>query len=426
MTRNMDNENSIDPELIEKINLMGPTPDRDPLLASQGREKFISQLEGMPGVVPKSSLTWLTGLFRSGNSNPGEAINRKFAVSTLVALIVVVVMLFGGASVTAYASQAALPGDALYPVKTSLESTQISLTNDAYRRAQLHLEFAQRRMDEITELLQQGRTNDIEFAAGEFEDYLQKAMEATQIVLTNDPERGAELSKLVSQALLDYAVALKSVLVSAPEVVKPAVEKVFIISQNGAGDEIEIVGVVDSISDTELVIDGETYRIHELTEVEDMIKAGDNVKVHVILTADGLMIAREIELASVFDDISSEQENSNVNENEDFSGNENGNENFNDNASDDSENDNESKNNANDNDEDIENENKSDSNENNGESNDNGNDNESDDGVKEDESEDKGNDNRSDDSNEADHSEDNSNNNDSSDKSSNDNEKDDD
>ena len=405
MTRNNDNEQPSDPKLIEIIELMGPTPDRDPLLAARGRDRFLSELEGVPAAVPKSYLAWLTGLFKSGNPNANTVgtKNRKFAVSTLVALIVVVVMLFGGASATAYASQSALPGDALYPVKTSLEVTQISLANDAYLRAQLHLEFAQRRMNEITELLLQGRNNDVEFASSKFEHDIQKAMEATQIVLVSDPERGAELSRLVSQALLDYAVALKSVLINAPEVVKPAVEKALLASQDGAGDEIEIVGVVVSLSDTELEIDGEIYLIIELTEIEDSIGVGDTVKVHVILTADDLMIAREIELTSEFDG-SSEVGNSNYNENEDFSGDDdNENENFNDNES--NENDNES--------EDNKNGNESEDNENDNDSEDNGNDNESEDNTNDNDSENKGNDNGSNENENDNHSEDNDNNNES-------------
>ena len=409
MTRNNEYEQPIDRKLIEKIELMGPTPNRDPLLASQGRERFLSELEGIPAAVPKSPLVWLVDLFKSGDPNAHilNPKNSKFAISTFVALMVVVLMLFGGASATAYASQSALPGDALYPVKTSLELTQISLANDAYLRAQLHLEFAQRRMNEITELLLQGRNTDVVFAASEFEVYIQKAMEATQIVLLSDPERGAELSRLVSQALLEYAVALKSVLVNAPEVIKPAVEKALLVSQDGVGDEIEIVGVVASISDTELGIDGEIYLINELTEIEDLIGVGDTVKVHVILTADGLMIAREIELTGDFEDDSIEAGEDDQNENEDFSGdNDNENDNLNDNESDDNENDNEA----------DDDDNESETNENDNESNENENDNDSDDDDSDDnKSEDNGNDNGSDENENDNHSEDNENDNESDD-----------
>jgi hypothetical protein len=178
-------------------------------------------------------------------------------------------------------------------------------------------------LNEIKELLAQGRTNDIEFASSEFEHYIQEAMKAAQIVMAADSERGAELNKLVSQALLDYASALKSVLVAAPEAVKPVVEKALLASQDGAGDEVEVFGFVDSISETELEIDGVIYRVTDLTEFEDFIQPGDFVKLHVIKTQDGAMIIREIELSGASQDNSNEsgEDNSNDspagNENED-------------------------------------------------------------------------------------------------------------
>jgi hypothetical protein len=238
-------------------------------------------------------------------SSEGASISigkRKLALSTLAAFLLVVVVLFGGASATAYASQSALPGDALYPVKTSLEQTQITLANDAYNQAQLHLEFAQRRLDEIKTLLAQGRTQDVGFASNEFEHYIQEAMEASQIVVAADAARGAELTKLVSQALLDYASTLKSVLVAAPESVKPIVENAMMASQDGAGEELEIFGVVAAISETEINIDGVIYSIVALTEFKDFIQPGDMVKVHVIKTDFGALVIREIELSDVNED----------------------------------------------------------------------------------------------------------------------------
>lgn len=289
----------VNPALLEKISLLETTPPRDAELASHTREKFLAAVEGFPQAAPAPALGWFGRLFQSGKRDGSTlyAGGRKFAFSTLAAIIFALVVLFGGASATAFASQSALPGDALYPLKTGLEQTQISLANDAYNRARLYLDFAQRRLDEITELLAQGRTNDVEFASNEFENYIQKVMAASQIVQLADDARSAELNRLVSQALLDYASALKSVLVEAPEVVKPVVEKAMLFSQEGAGEETEIFGVVASITDTQVEIDGKTYLITDLSEIKDFIQAGDSVKLHVITTSDGMMIVRELELS---------------------------------------------------------------------------------------------------------------------------------
>lgn len=308
----------LDPALQEKISLMEKTPERDPELAVQSRENYLAQVESLQLRGSTTALGWVLGLFGLNSLSSSAASNgkRKFAFSSVAAILLVLVILFGGASATTYAAQSALPGDALYPVKTSLEQTRITLANDAYNQAQLHLQFAQRRLNEIKELLAQGRTNDIEFASSEFEYYIQEAMKASQIVLAANSERGAELNKLVSEALLEYAGALKSVLVAAPDAVKPVVESALLASQEGAGDKVEIFGIVAAISETEIEIDGVVYSITNLTEFEDFIQPGDMVKVHVIKTDFGVMVVREIELTGVFEDNSNESTGGNENENE--------------------------------------------------------------------------------------------------------------
>jgi hypothetical protein len=75
MNKNKGNEQPFDPELIEKIELMRPTPDRDPRLVAQGRERFLTELEGIPAA---SSRGWLAGLFKIGTPGTGGK-NRKFA-----------------------------------------------------------------------------------------------------------------------------------------------------------------------------------------------------------------------------------------------------------------------------------------------------------------------------------------------------------
>jgi hypothetical protein len=332
---------------------------------------------------------WFTSLFKSKPSqkedNSMSNRTQKFVFTTIMVVLVAIVMVFGGASATAYASQASLPGDALYPVKTSLELTQVVLAGDAFNRAQLHLRFAQRRMDEITELLEQGRYSDVEVAANEFELYIQKAMDAVQVVSTADPVLGAELSNQVTRALFDYALTLKSVLSSAPEIVKSSVEKALFASQSGTGEEIEIIGVVVSISDTAMQLDDQIITINELTEIKHLIAIGDTVKVHAFLTHDGEMIAREIELAgddaAEGDEDRNDNDDDHGNENDNDHGNENDDDHGNENDDDDG-NDNDDDNNGNENDDDDGNENGDDDG-NDNEDHDDGNDNEDNDNEEE-------------------------------------------
>jgi hypothetical protein len=308
MSNITENKQHINPKLIEKIELMRPTPERDPQSVTQGRRRFLSELVGMPMNGSRSPLAWLSGLIDPKSSrragNPMSTKKQKFAFSTLIAIIIMVVMLFGGASATAYASQSALPGDALYTLKTSLEQTQVALARDAYSQAQIYMQFAQRRLDEISELILEGRYADVEVASGEFEYHIQQAIVALQTVMEGDAERGAVLSQEISQALLDYALTLKTVLVNIPDPVKPSVEKALLVSESEAGEGLEFIGVVLTVTDSSLEIVDYPYPIiiSELTEIEGAINSGDTVKVHLIVTADGTRIAREIELASSLDE----------------------------------------------------------------------------------------------------------------------------
>jgi hypothetical protein len=71
-------------------------------------------------------------------------------------------------------------------------------------------------------------------------------------------------------------------------------------------DEVEFVGMVEAISDTEWMIDGLLVQVDSGTEIEDIINVGDMVEVEVYEDQDGNLIAHEIELAD--DDLDSDFE----------------------------------------------------------------------------------------------------------------------
>ncbi len=72
----------------------------------------------------------------------------RVAVSVLV-VVILMSMLAGG---TAYAAQGSLPGDVLYPVKIGTEDARLLIANDSSAKAELNLEFAQKRLVEMNKL----------------------------------------------------------------------------------------------------------------------------------------------------------------------------------------------------------------------------------------------------------------------------------
>jgi hypothetical protein len=85
------------------------------------------------------------------------------------------------------------------------------------------------------------------------------------------------------------------------------------------GSDVEVVGVVESMTDTTITINGVTYNIiAEFTEFKDVISVGSQVKVHIIVNSDSTFTIREIE-------ISAGDDNSNDNSNDANSNDDNGN-----------------------------------------------------------------------------------------------------
>jgi len=82
----------------------------------------------------------------------GAAFGFLGKFSKMTAVILVSVLALSGVSGAAFASQNSLPGDVLYPVKILTEKTQVALTKDEINKASLHLEFAQKRLDELKKL----------------------------------------------------------------------------------------------------------------------------------------------------------------------------------------------------------------------------------------------------------------------------------
>jgi predicted transcriptional regulator len=73
---------------------------------------------------------------------------KKAAVVLLAAALALGTMIE-----TAAASTNALPGELLYPVKRAIEALDLAIHRDPVSRAKLHLEFAQRRLQELNDLL---------------------------------------------------------------------------------------------------------------------------------------------------------------------------------------------------------------------------------------------------------------------------------
>jgi len=278
---------------------MRSVPPRNPDAAARGRAKFIAEVEEIfkeQGFLPNTQTTGETSFHQRWKEKWIMATPRtRISYVFISALVLVAIFLFGGAGMTVYASQSALPGEALYSVKTGMEQTQVSLARDAAEKARLNLAFAERRLDESARLIDHEDYANIDQPIQEYEKYIQNAIVALETVAAGDPAGAQVLASQVISLLERYAQALSGMVGALPDAARNEFERTILNTGNMRGD-FEFDGTVEVINANSWVIDGRTLTITAGSEIEGDIKVGDLVEVEFIRDANGNLILREIEL----------------------------------------------------------------------------------------------------------------------------------
>ena len=115
---------------------------------------------------------------------------RRFATALALALVV---FLSGTGLVSA--SNGALPGDSLYPVKRTWEDVRLAFVVDPESREELETEFEQERLEEVDELLNEGRHETIAFAG------IVTQMDGNQWMVSGIPVQIVETSQLPTEPI---------------------------------------------------------------------------------------------------------------------------------------------------------------------------------------------------------------------------------
>jgi len=325
-----------DPRLLKLIGLLRPTPPRDPQTVKQNRARYMAQVDVLIGSSEQPSQKKKVYWFQPKEKTNMNRLKPRFALTALFVMATLLVFLFGSAGLTVYAAQSSLPGDALYPVKTTFEQTRLSLTSDADQEAQLHLSLAQQRLDEIQGLIKEGRFDQVGNTSAEFERQIQQVVEALKRLAEKDPARAGELTTQLMTELSTYTKALTGMLSSLPEDVKVEVEHAIAGSESAGlwedeAKQVEFTGEISSMTAESWTISGRQVMIVSQTEIKGSFGMGDMVKVHAMVGPNGVLTALEID-PSVPVGNSNDNQNVNANSNENENANTNVNENINENV----------------------------------------------------------------------------------------------
>lgn len=126
---------------------------------------------------------------------------RRIAVQYSALLTLTAVLLFVGYRSTDFLVQRSIPGDPLYGAKITQEELRVTLASDQEEETRLRIEFAERRVIEMQELVLVGRTDLVDATLKNFEYQLSQAAFGILAVAKTDEVMAAQLSTLFEQTL---------------------------------------------------------------------------------------------------------------------------------------------------------------------------------------------------------------------------------
>ena len=143
-------------------------------------------------------------------------------------------LVFGGWVFTVNASYDTVPGDVFYPVKIATERIQLSFAGSSEKKVKLHVEFAGRRIDELSEINRVPRAGNAVRLKAAIESFKNEMAQVNEeLASINDQGSKVELASIVEQKTEDY---------------QDAIDTVSETDQEGVGEELE--GAITAAEDT--------------------------------------------------------------------------------------------------------------------------------------------------------------------------------
>ena len=152
---------------------------------------------------------------------------RRLNFSLITATVILVLFIASGT--TAYAAQDSLPDDVLYPVKTGIEKVQLALTIGPENRANLHLNLAERRLEEIVTQSHQGR----DISPSSLENYVKHTDAAIGEISNIPSEDSRAFVSQLSNFAINQQVTLDQVQEVAPQAAQSALKQALNATQRG-------------------------------------------------------------------------------------------------------------------------------------------------------------------------------------------------
>ena len=205
--------------------------------ASRGR--LIAQVQQENGFEKALPRFWLLGL-------TGQFWPKKLMLQIALAMVLIIALVIGTSGI-ALASQSAIPGAPLYPIKIALENAELAITSGSMGDARLHIEFAQRRLSEVQSLVLEGKYEYISQTVTDFEHQVNEAVRYLKAAEGQDGFQAKTLATSLQETLSGQAKLVAIFAGIVPPDAKIEMERALQISQSGI---VEMQGLVIRIENT--------------------------------------------------------------------------------------------------------------------------------------------------------------------------------
>lgn len=135
----------------------------------------------------------------------------RLATRTATVLTLVLGIVFSGSITTVSAALNSIPGDFLYPLKLMTEGAQVRLASGDTEKAELHVEFASRRIQEVVKINEEESLDNKARTAVAVEGFKQEMVTVNQYMEQSEPEQAAAIAKIVDAKSVENEQILNTV-----------------------------------------------------------------------------------------------------------------------------------------------------------------------------------------------------------------------
>jgi uncharacterized protein DUF5667 len=151
------NKPTVDTDLEKKLHVLQDMPERDANAALRGRNLFLAEARDLKqSVTPSTKRRHSKWISKFQTMIPFRKEGVPVFTQVIAALLILTTLLGGAGAGTVFAAQSSMPDDMLYPVKTWSENARLELAVSPEKDVDLLLEFANRRINEMLSLAEEG------------------------------------------------------------------------------------------------------------------------------------------------------------------------------------------------------------------------------------------------------------------------------